>query len=151
MNEIWHRCKANDSGFAMKFINGQWALYDVFANTHWSFGFHRCPYCGVKLESPDVKIAASRSMLENCVDQLWTVHEDIEGHKTDAPERVFSIARQLNKVLREASGVEEHNPPDIEVKVVSQRALEDKALLDDFARIIRALSRRVLEERKNDD
>ena len=103
---IYHECGQNDSDFAVRFTNDNWVLTDIFSNTNWSFGIHRCPYCGKELGRPDVKIEISSKVLVAMNDKLWGARLQLHsvGYKglaaTGALDAIQEVSATILAILR---------------------------------------------------
>jgi len=71
-----HRCTKSAS-VRILWRTDHWSIVD---STGWPrFGITHCPYCGVKLEPPDVKIEVSRKALLNWASRLDLANSELLG------------------------------------------------------------------------
>jgi hypothetical protein len=70
-----HECEAGLNRPIIYHNGSNWAVGGGDTRkTAWGFWITYCPYCGEKLEAPDVKVEVSKATLEEWRSCLWDVH-----------------------------------------------------------------------------
>ena len=88
-----HTCAANGDDHRIQIAqDGKWYL-----NRHWVISF--CPYCGEKLESPDVKIEVSQKMLEEIASDLREIRRHLWGFPGEASSEILNIIVRIREIL----------------------------------------------------
>jgi len=96
-----HTCAANGDNhrvfhvqdFAIQlYMDGKWHL-----SGGWVISF--CPYCGEKLESPDVKIEVSQKMLEEIASDLREIRRHLWGSPGEASSEILNIIVRIREIL----------------------------------------------------
>ncbi|GAH83547.1 unnamed protein product [marine sediment metagenome] len=80
MSDIVHDCDDRPSGLRRHAPYWEpkyrgWRMRDGTL----SYRVNHCPYCGQKLEPPDVKIEVNREVLVEMVNALWAAQQHITG------------------------------------------------------------------------
>jgi len=95
-NRIEHKCEENLANLPICCAEDTWTM----RGSGFSWGIAFCPYCGVKLEPPDVKIEVRRETMRGIVHVLWEAHSLLQkGFPANAKGMIANEAEYIESLL----------------------------------------------------